>query len=609
MKSYEKFLLALLGILLAATAVVLLLTGGLSINIRNARRSPRANSTVLVDTSALTTAQQLAPLAAARTEQSYAQDAVRLADHAADLAFADALRDAANHPVDLDENARKISERVKTAQATVSNDQSRIAELTDELSKARDADKENVQLNVGLLQARLSLDQDELEDAKLDLTRAGGDKQGAIQQLLDEHMASEEHSAPSAAAMNTGAAPSVELTRERNLRAEITAWRSLRSKGLQITKAQQDAVAREAQLGEEHNTLDATVAAEKEKNKIFLPSTDGSMDTSSLAARYALSFMKKLTQDQQDLSDLDKRIQTEQQIATIYGNWNAFIATRKETFLHRIALGIFWILLIAFAAVLLNHLIQRLFANVSLERRRLHTLRSVIRFVLQALAFVIILLIIFGMPGNFATVIALATAGLTVALKDFIVGFLGWFVLMGKGGIRPGDWVEINGVGGEVIEVGMLHTILLETGSLNEAGQPTGRKVSFVNSFAIEGHYFNFSTSGQWLWDEIEVQIPESTEPYSMAEAIQKIAVDETSANAHHAEEEWNRVTPTYVKKSFSAAPTLSLRPTGAGVTVIVRYITRVDERHEVRARIYRAVVELLHQKRIPESAADPIRS
>ena len=79
----------------------------------------------------------------------------------------------------------------------------------------------------------------------------------------------------------------------------------------------------------------------------------------------------------------------------------------------------------------------------------------------------------------------MAGAGLTVALKDFIVAFFGWFILMGKHGIREGDWVEINGIGGEVVEIGVLRTILLETGNWNDAGHPTGRKVSFVNSFAI----------------------------------------------------------------------------------------------------------------------------
>jgi hypothetical protein len=145
--------------------------------------------------------------------------------------------------------------------------------------------------------------------------------------------------------------------------------------------------------------------------------------------------------------------------------------------------------------------------------------------------------------------------------------------------------------------------VILETGNWTDAGHPTGRKVSFVNSFAIEGHYFNFSTSGQWLWDEIEVQIPESAEPYAMAAAIQKIAEEETGANAHLAEEEWTRVVRADGKTPFSAKPSLSVRPAGGGVTVLLRYITRANERHQTRARLYRALVELLHGKKIPESA------
>ena len=157
---------------------------------------------------------------------------------------------------------------------------------------------------------------------------------------------------------------------------------------------------------------------------------------------------------------------------------------------------------------------------------------------------------------------------------------------------------EIEGVGGEVLSVGPLHTVLLETGNWTAPGHPTGRKVSFINSFAIEGHYFNFSTKGQWLWDEIQFEIPESAEPYSTAEAIQKVAADLTAANARLAEDEWNRVTPARIPRSFSAAPSLSVRPTISGVNVVLRYITRASERYDTRARLYGALVDLLRKRR-----------
>jgi len=248
--------------------------------------------------------------------------------------------------------------------------------------------------------------------------------------------------------------------------------------------------------------------------------------------------------------------------------------------------------------------VQKFVADLTIDRRQVQAIRAVILFAVQVIGIVLILLVILGVPDNFATIAALAGAGITVAMKDFIVGFFGWFILMGPNGIKPGDWVEINGVGGEVLSVGLLHTVILETGSWSDAGHPTGRKVTFVNSFAIEGHYFNFSTSGQWLWDEIQVQVPGDKDPYKVAESIQKIAADDTAANAKTAEDEWNRVATGDAQKSFSAVPSMNVRPTGSGVDVRVRYLTRANERHEVRARLYRAVVDLLRSTNIPESAA-----
>src|SRR5262249_12071270 len=137
--------------------------------------------------------------------------------------------------------------------------------------------------------------------------------------------------------------------------------------------------------------------------------------------------------------------------------------------------------------------LDRLLGRAKFDRRQLETLRSVTRVSLQILGVLVILFVLVGMPGQLGTMLGIIGAGLTVALKDFIVAFIGWLVLMGRNGIRLGDWVEINGVSGEVVELGIFHTVLLETGNWTDAGRPTGRRVTFTNSFAIQGHYFNFS--------------------------------------------------------------------------------------------------------------------
>src|SRR5258708_168777 len=257
-----------------------------------------------------------------------------------------------------------------------------------------------------------------------------------------------------------------------------------------------------------------------------------------------------------------------------------------------------WILSVALLVYLANRLIERFTLGLKTENKRVDTLRAVLKFSAQAVGAIAILFLIVGLPNQTTTVLGLPGPGLTVAMKDFIMAFLGWFALMGKNGIRVGDWVKINGVAGEVVEIGLLKTVLLETGNWTDAGHPTGRQVSFMNSFAIEGHFFNFTTSGQWMWDELQLTIPSDQDPYSVIDRLQKLVEKETKDNVSKAEAEWSRTTTRYRVQSISAAPAINVRPSGSGVEVSVRYITRAYDRHETRKRLYAAVVELMHGKR-----------
>jgi len=597
MKTYEKTIWACLIALLAIALAAVILTRGWS-DYRERLRAMRLASkgaSNLVDMRPLDTAQQLAPLAVTHIEEDYANQALRLADHSVDLAFSAAMHDAAENPAPLTPQTRELAARVQAGTTAVAADQGRIAEYTAAMANAKGSAKDDLQNLIGIAQAQLALDQDDLEDAQQDLIRSGGDKQATIQQLLDQRKAAGTQNAASQAGPPAGSAPSIEITQSRSIAAETRAWMSLRSKEKLLLQAQSDALGRAATLAATHETLEKEMQAGKPPTQ-NAASTGPETDT-------PLSRLRQQTEDKQNLSDFDKRIATEQQLAAVYSGWADLVNARAKGFLHEIFVSVFWVFLIGVLVLGANDLIQRLFAGVALERREMHTMRALILFALQALGLLSILLVIFGMPTNLATVIALAGAGLTVAMKDFIVGFFGWFVLMGKNGIRAGDWVEINGVGGEVLKVGLLHTVLLETGNWIDAGHPTGRQVSFVNSFAIEGHYFNFSTSGQWLWDEIEAQVPADADPYATGEALQKIAAEETAANAKLAETEWNSVSSSIEKRAFAATPSLSVRPSASGVNIVLRYLTRASERYEVRARLYHAVVDLLRKKQIAEPA------
>jgi hypothetical protein len=137
---------------------------------------------------------------------------------------------------------------------------------------------------------------------------------------------------------------------------------------------------------------------------------------------------------------------------------------------------------------------------------------------------------------------------------------------------------------------------MIEMGKLADHGRPTGRHTAFMNGYAIRGQYFNFSTSGQWMWDEITVSLPAAEDPHLMLELIHKAVLAETEQNAHLAEQEWKRGTRDDLSR-FNASPVVNLSPSGTGIEVEVRYVTRASERFELRNRLNQRVVDLLREQ------------
>jgi hypothetical protein len=96
------------------------------------------------------------------------------------------------------------------------------------------------------------------------------------------------------------------------------------------------------------------------------------------------------------------------------------------------------------------------------------------------------------------------------------------------------------------------------------------------------------------MWDEIKVGVPPGAEIDSLIKKIYEASVKSTEADAKMAEEEWKRVTSEEGAPYFSAMPSVNLRPAGAGVDIVIRYITRAGVRVETRNRLFAVIVELM---------------
>jgi len=545
----------------------------------------------IVDQRPWQTATTLAPLARSAEEEEFAREAERLADHEVDQNFAQSLRQASEETHELTGAALALQQRVTELQQTVKADQDQVTALTAKAGLPQGAPAVAADANgpggddLSVAKAQLSLDQEELSDAMEDLARASGDQRGKIQQELTARQASVKKYEAQAAAGNAAVAV-VSATQYKTLAGQIAAWRAQRTRKQLIQQAEQLAHADVAALTADQAGLKRDSDAAETKAAAAKAAGE------SGAAR--VKDLQGLAGQRTVLSILDDRLAAQQQLATLYVRWGAQVDLQHKILFHLMLRSLTLIATIVLLTILAGWGLQVAFDRISRDRREKQTLRIILNLGTQAVGMLLVLLVIFGTPQQMPTILGLATAGLTVVFQDFILAFCGWFVLMGRNGIRVGDWVEIDGVGGEAVEIGLFRTWLLETGNWTTIGHPTGRRVSFLNGYAIHGRFFNFSTAGQWMWDEVKVTIPPGAPAYPFIDKVREAAIQVTQADAKLAEEEWKRVTHEQGTPQFSATPSVDMLPSGAGVDVVVRYVTRAGARLETRNRLLGTVVELM---------------
>jgi small-conductance mechanosensitive channel len=528
-----------------------------------------------VDQRPYETARTLAGLAVSAEEQSFAQDAERVADHEVDQAFAMALRKAEAQQKPLTGETAALSKRVDELKGMVKDDQATVDAMTAAAKASGIASAPGDDLDVA--QAQLGLDQDELTDSQGDLARATGDRRAEIQQELTARQASMKKIDDSAQKQTAVAA----VRQYGTLLGRLKGWFSQRSRVTLLAQAENEAKDDAAKLEQQHAALDRAGAS----------SSDAA---AGLVGSDRVQMLKKLASRRVQMSILDDRGQADEQLQTLYQRWQAQVWMQHHIVSYLLMQSFAWIALVVLIAALAAVVGRMAVRRIATETRRARTLETIVVLATEVFGLLGVLLIAFGTPQQMPTILGLATAGVTVVFQDFILGFFGWFSLMGKNGIRVGDWVEIDSVAGEVAEITLFRTVLLETGNWTTTAHPTGRRMSFSNSFALKGQFFNFSTHGQWMWDEITLNVPATANAYDLIKQMQTALDRETETDTDQAEAEWQRVAKGIGVGQFSAKPTVEMRPAAAGVDVVVRFVTRANERFGIRAKINAAMLGLM---------------
>src|SRR5260221_4808345 len=250
----------LLVILLGATVYALIRTSASTSNFIAPTTTAVSNPTepALVDQRPLQTAQQFAKMTTTSEEKPFAEQALELADKEMDLAFAAAVLDAQEHPPVLSAEAKVIQARLQKAEDALDSSKKRVDALTAAEAKASGSKKKTREDQLNLAKAQLELDQDEVDEAKQDLAHAGGDPQGRIQTMVEQHEAASRSSDSTHVTVS-------EPTEPRGLIHRVQQWSAWHQKQLQLCRAKHNAKANADSLSARQAPLEKHVTEQPER--------------------------------------------------------------------------------------------------------------------------------------------------------------------------------------------------------------------------------------------------------------------------------------------------------------------------------------------------------
>jgi small-conductance mechanosensitive channel len=201
--------------------------------------------------------------------------------------------------------------------------------------------------------------------------------------------------------------------------------------------------------------------------------------------------------------------------------------------------------------------------------------------------------------GSVATFAGLITAGVAVALQSVILSVVAYFFLIGKYGIRVGDRVQVAGVTGEVIDVGLVRFHLVELAGSGEK-TASGRVVAFSNSVVFQptAGFFKQIPGTSFRWHEVAVTVPPESD-YLLAEKRLRSVVEGVFAEYQGEMEKQHR----QIERTLTATPTGALQPTSrlyptpSGLDIVIRYPVDLMHAAEIDDRVTRELLSAIDKE------------
>jgi small-conductance mechanosensitive channel len=254
----------------------------------------------------------------------------------------------------------------------------------------------------------------------------------------------------------------------------------------------------------------------------------------------------------------------------------------------KLVFAILGILAIYRAVHLLEIILPSHFGRV-VERYRV---RKIVGFAGYVFAILLVLILFEDRLGRLNLALGVAGAGLVVALQDVIASFAGWFAISISGLYRVGDRVQVGETKGDVIDISIVRTTLMEIGNWVRGDLYNGRMVRIPNNLVLKGPVFNYSQEFRFVWDEIKVPLTAHSDHRFAREMLLRVAQETVAHFLVEAEVAWKRITDNFRIENPRLVPVVAMAVNSGSLEFTVSYIVDYMERTVMKDRLFTKIAD-----------------
>lgn len=254
----------------------------------------------------------------------------------------------------------------------------------------------------------------------------------------------------------------------------------------------------------------------------------------------------------------------------------------------------------------LSRIARRSINRLSIDATSRYRGRKVVALLGYLSAIAVLAAIYSNKLGGFTLAFGVVGAGVAFALQEVIASVAGWAVLSVASYYSIGDRVQLGGIKGDVIDIGILRTTLMEVGDWVNADLYNGRIVRIANSFVFKEPVFNYSGDFPFLWDEITLPVRYGSDWEFTRDVLSRVVDEICKDYAIQSAEAWRHAVNRYRLEEAKIEPMITLAATDNWIQFTIRYIVDYRKRRFVRDRLFTRILEEVDksQNRIRLSSA-----